>query len=168
MCNDELRDPDSPKLRLKAELLAGGFVEAGRIFSFEESCLACFRSLGDLQLFASLSSPLSPWLRSACPVPGDCWDCLALLSLKLFSLDIVLSAELGGVDWWTEMLGSLLDCSFSECFFFLAFIALITISSKSNWSWSQRKPLDYPLEKEKTHEATALMEFKASYREQPR
>ena len=62
-------------------------------------------------------------------------------------------------------LGSLLDCSFSECFFFLAFIALITISSKSHSSWSQRKPLDYPFEKEKTHEATALMEFKASYRE---
>ena len=90
-----------------------------------------------------------------------------MLSLKLFSLDIVLSAELEGVDWWTEMLGSLLDCSFSECFFFLAFIALITISSKSNSSWSQRKPLDYPFENEKTHEATALMEFKASYREQP-
>ena len=65
MCSGELRDPVSPKLRLRAGLLAGDFVEVGRIFSLAASCSACFRSLGDLQLFASLSSPLSPRLGSA-------------------------------------------------------------------------------------------------------
>ena len=60
MCNGELLDP-SPKLRLRAGLLPGDFVEEGRIFSLAAS--ACFRSLGDRQL--SLSSPLSPRLGSA-------------------------------------------------------------------------------------------------------
>ena len=68
----------------------------------------------------------------------DCRDRLALLSLKLLSLDALLSAELVVVDWWTEMttsflLGSLLDCSFSVSFFFLALIALIMLSSESEF-----------------------------------
>ena len=68
----------------------------------------------------------------------DCRERLALLSLKLLSLDALLSVELVAVDWWTGMsssflLGSLLDCSFSDSFFFLALIALITLSSESEF-----------------------------------
>ena len=91
-----------------------------------------------------LSPPQPPDLRelpswcAASDRDPDCRDRLALLSLKLLSLDALLSAELGAVDWWTEMsssflLGSLLDCSFSDSFFFLALIALITLSSESEF-----------------------------------
>ena len=94
----------------------------------------------------------------------DCQDRLALLSLKLLSLDALLSVQLVAVDWWTEMsssflLGALLDCSFSDSFFFLALIALITPLSESELSWSQRKPSEYQVENERTHEAAALQKF---------
>ena len=87
-----------------------------------------------------------------------------MLSLKLLSLDALLSVQLVAVDCWTEMsssflLGALLDCSFSDSFFFLALIALITPLSESELSWSQRKPSEYQVENKRTHEAAALQKF---------
>ena len=91
-----------------------------------------------------LSPPQHPYRRElpSCCVASDrdpdCQDRLALLSLKLLSFDALLSVELVAVDWWTGMsstflLSSLLGCSFSDSFFFLALIALITLLSESEF-----------------------------------